>query len=214
MASKKRTTKALARPPAAGTVAARHATVERATKETRIALHLALDGRGQSRIQTQFPFLDHMLDAFAKHGLFDLTLSADGDVEVDGHHTVEDIGLCLGTAFREALGAKVGVTRYGHAVIPLDEALAEVTIDFGGRPAFFWRVQLPAGAVGSFDPTLARELFGAFATRAECNLHVDLRHAENVHHALEAIFKAFARAACAAASVDARRAGDVPSTKG
>jgi imidazoleglycerol-phosphate dehydratase len=194
--------------------AAREATIARKTSETDITVRLGLDGRGRADVRTPFAFLDHMLGALAKHGLFDLTLRASGDVEVDGHHTVEDVGICLGLAFRDALGDKAGLVRFGHAVVPLDEALAEVTIDFSGRAAFFWRVTLPPGRVGDFDPTLARELFGGFAAKAECNLHVDLRHAENVHHALEAIFKAFARAAEQGARVEPRRRGEVPSTKG
>ena len=193
---------------------ARRGEIRRRTSETQIDVVVALDGNGRADVKTPYGFLDHMLGAVAKHGLFDLTVRAAGDVHVDGHHTVEDVGICLGLAFRDALGDKAGLVRFGHAVVPLDEALAEVTIDFSGRAAFFWRVALPGERVGDFDATLAREFFGGFAAKAECNLHVDLRQAENLHHALEAIFKAFARAADQASSLDPRRRGDVPSTKG
>jgi len=205
----------MARGPRVRKVASRReASIDRRTSETQIQVRLALDGTGKADVKTPYGFLDHMLGAVAKHGLFDLWVRAAGDVHIDGHHTVEDIGICLGMAFRDALGEKVGIVRFGHAVVPLDEALAEVTIDFSGRAAFFYRVTLPGERVGDFDATLARELFGGFAAKAECNLHVELRHAENLHHALEAMFKAFARAADQASGLDPRRAGDVPSTKG
>ena len=189
--------------------------VSRTTRETEIHLELALDGGGRREVQTPLPFFSHMLDAFAKHGLFDLMLRARGDVEVDGHHTVEDVGLVLGGAFKEALGDRGGIARYGWATIPMDETLATCAVDFGGRPAFVWKVSGLAGRwVGDFDCDLAKEFFAAFASRAECNLHLVLHHGENAHHIIEAMFKAFARACDAASRVDDRLAGQVPSTKG
>ncbi len=192
----------------------RRATVERITKETRIRLTLDLDGTGVRQIATPLPFFTHMLDAVARHGLFDLQLDATGDVEVDGHHTVEDVGICLGQAFREALGDKRGITRYGDIVIPMDETLVSAALDFGGRAAVVYRADVLRGRwIGDFDAELAREFFGGFASTALCNLHLDVRYGENAHHIVEALFKAFARAARVAVSVDPREA-DVPSTKG
>lgn len=193
----------------------RTAKLERVTTETQVNLALDLDGTGVRSVQTPVPFLNHMLDAFARHGLFDLTLAAKGDVEVDGHHTVEDIGLVLGSAFKQALGDRAGLVRYGSATIPMDETLATCAIDFGGRPCFVWRVAgLDGKWVGGFDCMLAKEFFAAFATRAECNLHLILHHGENAHHIIEALFKAFARAADMATRLDPRLGGVVPSTKG
>jgi imidazoleglycerol-phosphate dehydratase len=189
--------------------------VSRTTRETEIHLELGLDGGGRREVETPLPFFSHMLDAFARHGLFDLSVRARGDVEVDGHHTVEDIGLVLGGAFKEALGDRGGIARYGWATIPMDETLATCAVDFGGRPAFVWKVSGLSGRwVGDFDCDLAKEFFAAFASRAECNLHLVLHHGENAHHIIEAMFKAFARACDAASRVDERLAGQVPSTKG
>jgi imidazoleglycerol-phosphate dehydratase len=192
----------------------RRAKIQRKTTETSIALALALDGTGQRRIATPVPFFNHMLEAVAKHGLFDLEIDATGDVDVDPHHTVEDVGICLGQAFREALGDKAGITRYGEAVIPMDEALVSAAVDFGGRAAFVYRADILKGTrVGTFDVELGREFFGGFASAALCNLHLEVRYGENAHHMIEALFKAFARATSAAARVDPRVVG-VPSTKG
>lgn len=192
----------------------RSATIDRSTRETQIKLGLELDG-GESQIQTPLPFLDHMLDAFARHGIFGLSVEAQGDIEVDGHHTVEDVGLCLGQAFKEALGDRAGIRRYGSASIPMDETLVTTAIDFCGRPAFVWNVAGIDGRwVGTFDCSLAHEFWAAFAMRAECNLHVLLHYGSNPHHIIEAIFKACARAADDAVTVDPRLKGAVPSTKG
>lgn len=189
--------------------------VERNTAETQIHVELNLDGTGTYRIATPIPFFSHMLEAFTRHGLFDITLTAKGDVEVDGHHTVEDVGLSLGTAFKHALGDRAGIVRYGSAIIPMDETLVTCAVDLGGRPAFAWHVQgLERRWVGTFDCELAREFFAAFAQRAECNLHMLLHHGGNAHHIIEAMFKALARACDAASRIDARIAGKIPSTKG
>lgn len=197
------------------TSAVRRARVSRQTKETQIELELAIDGRGQREIDTPLPFFNHMLDAFARHGLFDLNVHARGDIEVDAHHTVEDVGLVLGDAFKQALGNRAGLVRYGSFSLPMDETLATCAIDFGGRPAFVWNVDGLGGRwVGGFDCELAKEFFAAFANRAECNLHFVLHHGENAHHIIEALFKAFARAADNASRIDERLAGQVPSTKG
>ena len=196
-------------------VAARRSKISRKTRETDIQLELWLDGDGKRDANTPLPFLNHMLDAFARHGLFDLTVRALGDIEVDGHHTVEDVGLALGGAFKEALGDRAGIVRYGSATIPMDETLAACAVDFGGRPAFVWNVSGLSGRwVGTFDCDLAKEFFAAFASRAECNLHLVLHHGENAHHIIEALFKSFARACDAASRIDSRLAGQVPSTKG
>lgn len=196
-------------------VAPRKSRIVRETAETQIELELALDGSGRRDADTPLPFLNHMLDAFARHGLFDLGVKARGDIEIDAHHTVEDIGLCLGQAFVEALGDRAGIVRYGSATIPMDETLVTVAVDFCGRPAFVWKVEGLSGRwVGGFDCDLATEFFAAFSTRAQCNLHVVLHHGANAHHIIEAIFKACARACDAATRVDPRLAGQVPSTKG
>ena len=192
----------------------RRATIKRKTAETDIALTLVLDGTGQRRIQTPVPFFNHMLEAVARHGLFDLDVQATGDVEVDAHHTVEDVGICLGQAFREALGDRAGITRYGDALIPMDEALVSAAVDFSGRAAFVYRADALKGRwVGNFDLELGREFFGGFVSSALCNLHLEVRYGENAHHMIEALFKAFARATSAAARLDPRVVG-VPSTKG
>jgi imidazoleglycerol-phosphate dehydratase len=193
----------------------RTAEIERRTAETDVRVRVELDGTGVRDAQTPLPFFNHMLDALARHGLFDLVVRARGDIEIDAHHTVEDVGLVLGAAFKDALGDRRGIVRYGSAQIPMDETLASCAIDFGGRPAFVWRVAgLDGKWVGGFDCMLAKEFFAAFANRAECNLHLVLHYGENAHHIIEALFKAFARAAAMAAARDPRIAGVVPSTKG
>jgi imidazoleglycerol-phosphate dehydratase len=193
----------------------RTTSIERETKETHIAVELSLDGTGRREIATPLPFLDHLLDAFARHGFFDLTLRARGDIEVDGHHTVEDIGRALGAAFRIALGDRSGISRFGAATLPMDETLATCAVDFGGRTAFVWQVAgLERRWVGGFDCELAREFFAAFADRAQCNLHLVLQYGGNAHHILEALFKAFARACDAATRVEPRLGGAAASTKG
>jgi imidazoleglycerol-phosphate dehydratase len=193
----------------------RTATVERQTKETQISVRLGLDGGPGEPARTPLPFFDHMLDAFARHGQFDLAIVARGDIEIDAHHTVEDVGLALGMAFKQALGDRRGLVRYGDCTLPMDETLVTCAVDFSGRPAFVWKVAgLDGKWVGGFDAMLAKEFFSAFATRAECNLHVVLHHGENAHHIIEACFKALARACDAATRVDPRLGGQVPSTKG
>lgn len=193
---------------------ARCANIERKTSETQIVVALDLDGTGRCDIDTPLPFFSHMLEAFSRHGLFDLTIRAQGDVHVDGHHTVEDVGLALGAAFREALGTKQGIVRYGHAAVPFDDTLVEAVVDFGGRPAFVWLVDgLERRWLGTFDCELVKEFWQAFVNRAECNLHVRRHYGDNAHHLVEASFKAAARAALAASRLDARCTG-VPSTKG
>jgi imidazoleglycerol-phosphate dehydratase len=192
----------------------RQAKIERKTNETQIELSLALDGTGARAIATPVPFFNHMLEAVAKHGLFDLQIAAQGDVEVDPHHTVEDVGICLGQAFRQALGDRSGISRYGDALMPMDETLVSAAVDFGGRAALVYRADgLKGKWIGTFDAELAREFFGGFAGAALCNLHLEVRYGENAHHIVEALFKAFARAARAAAELDPRVRG-VPSTKG
>jgi imidazoleglycerol-phosphate dehydratase len=192
----------------------RRATVERNTKETQIRLAIDLDGTGVRKIATPIPFLDHMLDTIGRHGVFDLEVAAQGDVEVDAHHTVEDVGICLGLAVKQALGDRQGITRFGHAVVPMDETLATAALDFGGRAAFIYLADMLKGRwIGGFDAELAREFFGGFASTALCNLHLEVRYGENAHHIVEALFKAFARATRVAVAVDPRVVG-VPSTKG
>ena len=194
---------------------ARTASVERNTRETQVQIALLLEGTGARSIQTPLPFLSHMLDAFARHGVFDLEVRAAGDIEIDGHHTVEDVGLVLGTAFERALGDRAGIVRYGWATLPMDEVMATVAVDFCGRPAFVWNVAgLDGKWIGDFDCELAKEFFAAFATRAQCNLHVLLHYGGNAHHTIECIFKAFARACDMATRIDPRLGGAVPSTKG
>ena len=198
-----------------GEPAPRRARVERKTKETQIVVELGLDGSGARALDTPLPFLSHMLDALARHGLFDLRVHARGDMEIDGHHTVEDIGLVLGQAFREALGDRAGIGRYGWATLPMDETLVTVAVDFSGRPAFVWKVDgLDGKWIGTFDCALAHEFFAAFAIKAEMNLHVVLHHGGNPHHVIECIWKALAKALDQATEVDPRLAGAVPSTKG
>ncbi len=191
----------------------RVARVERKTKETEISLDLALDGDGASEIETGIPFLDHMLEILARHGLFALKLTAKGDIEVDYHHTVEDVGLALGQAFKEALGDKQGIRRFGEASVPLDEALARVVVDLSGRPYLSYNVKIRPGRVGDFDTDLPHEFFQAFANQLGMNLHIDVARGDNPHHIIEACFKAFARALEGATRIDPRIQG-VLSTKG
>ncbi|MDD2500518.1 MAG: imidazoleglycerol-phosphate dehydratase HisB [Geobacter sp.] len=191
----------------------RTAEIDRSTSETRIHLKLAIDGTGLSAIRTTVPFLDHMLHLFARHGLFDLSVEAQGDIDIDFHHTVEDIGIVLGEAFRQALGDKKGIVRYGTARIPMDETLADVTVDLSGRPYLVYNVDLPKVKVGEFDAELAREFFQAFANNCGCNLHLNLLYGENVHHIIEACFKGFGRSLDSATRQDSRLHG-VMSTKG
>jgi imidazoleglycerol-phosphate dehydratase len=194
---------------------ARTATVERNTKETQIRVVLEIDGAGARSVETPVPFFTHMLDAVARHGMFDLTVTAAGDIEIDAHHTIEDVGLALGIAFEQALGDRAGIVRYGSATLPMDEVLVTVAVDFSGRPAFVWNVKgLDGKWIGDFDCELAKEFFAAFSTRAQCNLHVLVHYGGNAHHMIECIFKAFARACDNATKIDPRLGGSVPSTKG
>lgn len=192
---------------------ARTAQVERCTRETRIRLSIDLDGSGKGSVCTSIPFLDHMLDLLARHGLFDLTVEAVGDIDIDFHHTVEDIGIVLGQAIREALGDKSGIRRYGQSTIPMDETLASVAIDISGRPYLVYQVPLPKVKIGEFDVELAREFFQAVASNLGANIHVTLHYGDNVHHIIEACFKGFARALSQAVERDPRIQG-VMSTKG
>jgi imidazoleglycerol-phosphate dehydratase len=191
----------------------RSASINRETRETQITVSVDLDGGGNTAVETGVPFFDHMLDAFGRHGLFDLTVSAKGDLEVDAHHTVEDVGIVLGQAVAEALRDKRGITRYGDAAIPMDEALVLAAIDISGRGALYYDVALPIEIIGTFDTTLAKEFLVAFATNAGLTLHVRSLAGDNSHHIIEAAFKAVARALAAAVALDARVTG-VPSTKG
>ncbi|MSU67613.1 MAG: imidazoleglycerol-phosphate dehydratase [Opitutia bacterium] len=192
----------------------RVATVLRKTAETDIALTLAIDGRGRSEIATGVPFFDHMLTLFAKHGLFDLTLKAKGDVEVDYHHTVEDVGLVLGQAFKEALGDKVGIKRYGFFILPMDESLARIVVDVGGRPHLVYEANAPTMFARDFNIILVKEFCRAFSNALGANLHVQLVYGEEPHHVAEAIFKCLARALDVATQIEPRAADQLPSTKG
>jgi len=192
----------------------RTATVTRKTAETDIALTLTVDGKGTSKIDTGVPFFDHMLTLFAKHGLFDLEIKAVGDVAVDYHHTVEDVGIVLGEAFRQALGDKRGIVRYGFFYVPMDESLARVVVDLSGRACLVYDVESPTMYVRDFNLILVKEFCRAFSNTLACNLHVKLEYGEEPHHVAEAIFKALARALDAATLVDERTAGALPSTKG
>jgi len=192
----------------------RRAEVTRETRETRIRLSLGLEGTGEARLRIGVPFLEHMLEQVARHGLFDLEVDAEGDLEVDAHHTVEDVGIVLGEAFARALGDKKGITRYGHAYVPLDEALSRVVVDFSGRPGLEYRVSYPRARIGSFDVDLIHEFFQGFANTARATLHVDNLQGRNAHHIAETVFKAFGRAVRMAVALDPRTAGTVPSTKG
>ena len=192
----------------------RTAEISRNTAETQITVKIDLDGSGQSRLRTGIGFFDHMLDQIARHALFDLEVQADGDLHVDGHHTVEDVGIALGQAVYRAVGDKKGIRRYGHAYVPLDEALSRVVIDFSGRPGLVMKVPFKSGMIGTFDSQLAFEFFQAFANHAFVTLHIDNLRGENAHHQAETVFKAFARALRSALEIDSRAAGTVPSTKG
>lgn len=191
----------------------RQASVERNTKETQVAISINLDGSGQLEVDTGLPFLDHMLDQIARHGLMNLSIKAKGDLEIDAHHTVEDIGITLGQAFAKALD-KTGIRRYGHAYVPLDEALSRVVIDFSGRPGLFYQVQFAKGTVGSFDVDLFHEFFQGFVNHALVTLHIDNIRGTNAHHQIETIFKAFGRAVRMAVEIDSRASSVIPSTKG
>ena len=192
----------------------RSATVRRDTKETRIEVAVDLDGAGGAELATGVPFLEHMLDQVARHGLVDLRVRAEGDLEIDAHHTVEDVGIVFGAAVAEALGDKRGIVRYGHACVPLDEALSRVVIDFSGRPGLYYRVDFPRPRIGDFDVDLVREFFQGFVNSARATLHVDNLEGRNAHHVAETVFKAFGRALRMAAARDERHPGAVPSTKG
>ncbi len=191
----------------------RKASIARETKETNIRIDLDLDGTGRADIETGVGFMDHMLTHLARHGLFDVTVHAKGDLEIDAHHTVEDVGICLGKAYAQAIGKAAGLVRFGHAVVPMDEALAEVAIDVSGRPFLRFDATFPRGRVGAFDAELVEEFFRAFAVNARMTVHVILRHGSNVHHSIEGIFKAFARALSQAVQINPRDK-NVPSTKG
>ena len=192
----------------------RRASVERNTKETRIAVTLDLDGSGRSTLATGVPFLDHMLDQVARHGFVDLEVKAEGDLHIDAHHTVEDIGITIGQAFARATGDKAGIVRYGHAYVPLDEALSRVVIDLSGRPGLEFHVPFSRAMIGTFDVDLAHEFFQGFVNHALVTLHVDNLRGENAHHQCETVFKAFGRALRMAVARDPRLAGAIPSTKG
>ena len=193
---------------------ARTASVERNTNETQIAIQLNLDGSGQSSLKSGLPFFEHMLDQIARHGMLDLTIDAKGDLEIDAHHTVEDVGITLGQAFNQAIGDKKGILRYGYAYVPLDEALSRVVVDFSGRPGLEFRVQFPRSRVGDFDVDLTHEFFQGFVNHANVTLHIDNLSGDNSHHIAETIFKAFGRALRMAITADNRMQGVVPSTKG
>ncbi|MYH69047.1 MAG: imidazoleglycerol-phosphate dehydratase HisB [Gammaproteobacteria bacterium] len=192
----------------------RRASVDRSTKETQISVELNLDGTGGADLDIGVPFLEHMLDQVARHGMFDLAVKAKGDLEIDAHHTVEDVGISLGQAFRQALGDKRGIRRYGHAYVPLDEALSRVVLDFSGRPGLDYHVEYPRARVGEFDIDLLREFFQGFVNHAMVTLHIDNIRGRNTHHIAETIFKAFGRSLRVAVERDPRMEGILPSTKG
>ena len=203
------TTTALASP-----TAARTAEVSRNTAETKITVKVNLDGTGQASLSTGIGFFDHMLDQIARHGLIDLDIHAVGDLHIDGHHTVEDVGITLGQAVAQAVGDKKGLRRYGHAYVPLDEALSRVVIDFSGRPGLVMNVPFKSGMIGTFDSQLAYEFFQGFVNHAFVTLHIDNLKGDNAHHQAETVFKAFARALRMALEIDPRSVGVIPSTKG
>lgn len=192
----------------------RCADVVRQTSETKVTVRVNLDGTGQSRLHTGIGFFDHMLDQIARHGLIDLDIDADGDLHIDGHHTVEDVGITLGQAVYKAVGDKKGIRRYGHAYVPLDEALSRVVIDFSGRPGLVMDVPFTSGMIGNFDSQLMHEFFQGFVNHALVSLHIDNLKGANAHHQAETVFKAFARALRAALELDPRAVGSIPSTKG
>lgn len=192
----------------------RTAQVTRNTNETKIRVAINLDGTGQQKLNTGVPFLDHMLDQIARHGLIDLEVEADGDLHIDAHHTVEDVGITLGQAFAQAIGDKKGIRRYGHSYVPLDEALSRVVIDFSGRPGLEFHVNFKRSMIGAFDVDLTHEFFQGFVNHALVSLHIDNLRGENAHHQCETIFKAFGRALRMASELDDRALGSIPSTKG
>ena len=198
--------------PAAG--ADRIAEIRRDTNETKIRVRVNLDGSGKSVLKTGIGFFDHMLDQIARHGMIDLEIEADGDLHIDGHHTVEDVGITLGMAVARAVGDKKGLTRYGHAYVPLDEALSRVVVDFSGRPGLHLHIPFTAGSIGGFDTQLTYEFFQGFVNHAGVTLHIDNLKGINAHHQCETVFKAFARALRSALTRDPRAAGTIPSTKG
>lgn len=192
----------------------RTACVERNTLETQVKVTINLDGTGKARFAIGVPFLEHMLDQIARHGLIDLDIECNGDLHIDDHHTVEDVGITLGQAFAKALGDKKGLRRYGHAYVPLDEALSRVVVDFSGRPGLHYFVEYTRARIGNFDVDLAREFFQGFVNHAGVTVHIDNLRGDNAHHQCETVFKAFARALRMAAEHDERAAGTIPSTKG
>lgn len=195
-------------------MATRKASITRDTLETKIQLSVDLDGSGKASFVTGVPFFDHMMDQVARHGLLDIDIKAEGDLHIDAHHTVEDIGICFGQAVAKALGDKQGIRRYGHAYVPLDEALSRVVIDMSGRPGLEFNVDFPRARIGDFDVDLFREFFAAFCSHAKVTLHVDSLRGRNAHHIAETVFKAFGRALRMALEMDARMSGQLPSTKG
>lgn len=195
-------------------MSARTAQIERNTLETQISVKINLDGSGQTAMDTGVPFLEHMLDQIARHGLIDIDIKAVGDLEIDAHHTVEDVGITLGQAFSQALGDKKGIFRYGHAYVPLDEALSRVVIDFSGRPGLEYHAEYPRSMIGGFDVDLIIEFFQGFVNHANATVHIDSLRGRNAHHIAETIFKAFGRALRMAATPDDRMQGMMPSTKG
>lgn len=200
--------------PTSGTPRPRTAQVERRTSETQIKVHVNLDGTGQYSIKTPIPFLTHMLEQIPRHGCIDLVVEAEGDVEIDGHHTTEDLGIVLGKAVLDALGERRGIRRYGSATLPMDEALVTCAMDLSGRPYFVWNVELPKAKLGTWDVELCEVFFEAFARSAQANLHMVKHAGHNLHHIVEISFKAFAKALRAATEIDPRVAGAIPSTKG
>ena len=200
--------------PKPASAAPRRADVTRNTAETQIRVQLNLDGSGVAKLATGIGFFDHMLDQIARHGLFDIDIDAKGDLHIDGHHTVEDVGIVLGQAMAQAVGDKRGLRRYGHAYVPLDEALSRVVIDFSGRPGLHMRVDFKSGMIGALDSQLVYEFFQGFSNHAGVTLHIDNLFGDNAHHQCETIFKAFARALRMALEIDPRAAGVIPSTKG
>ncbi len=200
--------------PSSVSAAPRQAEVSRNTAETKIRVRVNLDGTGQSKLATGIGFFDHMLEQIARHGMIDLEIEAQGDLHIDGHHTVEDVGITLGQAVAKAIGDKKGIRRYGHAYVPLDEALSRVVVDFSGRPGLEMHVPFKSGMIGAFDTQLAYEFFQGFVNHAFVTLHIDNLRGDNAHHQCETVFKAFARALRAAAETDPRAAGIIPSTKG
>ena len=192
----------------------RTASINRKTNETQISVSLNLDGTGSAKLATGLPFLDHMLDQVARHGMIDLEIAAKGDLHIDAHHTVEDIGISLGQAMAAALGDKRGLRRYGHAYVPLDEALSRVVVDFSGRPGLVYEIKFTRAWIGDFDADLVREFFQGFVNHAQVTLHIDNVRGDNAHHQCETVFKAFGRALRMAAEADPRAAGTIPSTKG